>query len=74
VPDLVRDGENGLLRPSGDVSGLAGAVARLKADPGLARRLAENARATVERDFSFAERTKRLMALYEGLISGRRRP
>ncbi len=74
VSDLVRDGENGLLRPSGDVEGLAAAVARLKDEPGLARRLAENGKATVERDFSFAERTKKLMALYEELATGRGRP
>lgn len=46
VVDLVRDGENGLLVPPGDVLALRDALARLAHEEGLARRLGEAARAT----------------------------
>ncbi|MGH7571813.1 MAG: glycosyltransferase [Gemmatimonadota bacterium] len=41
--DAVRDGETGLLVPPGDARALAGAILRLLADDGLARRLTGNA-------------------------------
>jgi glycosyltransferase involved in cell wall biosynthesis len=41
VPELVRDEENGLLVPFGDVPALAGAITRLLDDQRLARSLAE---------------------------------
>jgi glycosyltransferase involved in cell wall biosynthesis len=47
LPDLVREGGNGLLVPFGDVPALAEALARLLADPELAARLGEQGRADV---------------------------
>jgi glycosyltransferase involved in cell wall biosynthesis len=47
VPELVRDGENGLLVPAGDADALAGAIRRLVAEPGLRDQLAGNAAASV---------------------------
>jgi glycosyltransferase involved in cell wall biosynthesis len=43
VPELVRDGENGLLVPPGDAGALAEAIRRVVAEPGLRERLAEAA-------------------------------
>jgi len=49
VPELVRDGENGLLVPVGDADGLAAAIRRLLLDePGLRERLAAAAAPSVE--------------------------
>lgn len=45
VPEAVVNGETGLLVPVGDSFRLAEAIARLIDDPGLRRRLGENARA-----------------------------
>lgn len=42
--DLIRDGENGLLFPYGDVSACAGAIRRLREDTALARELGAQAR------------------------------
>ena len=41
VPELVRDGENGLLVPPGDTTALAAAIRRVVAEPGLRERLAK---------------------------------
>ena len=47
VPELVRDGENGLLVPPGDSAALATAIRRFFADEDLRRRLAEGAPGSV---------------------------
>ena len=48
VPELVRDGENGLLVPAGDADALAAAIRRLIDEPGLRERLAAAAAPSVE--------------------------
>jgi glycosyltransferase involved in cell wall biosynthesis len=48
VPEVVRDGENGLLVPPGDAGALAEAIRRFFGDGELRRRLAEAASASVE--------------------------
>ena len=45
VPEIVRDGVNGLLVPVGDVDAVAGAIARIVGESGLRSRLAAGARA-----------------------------
>jgi glycosyltransferase involved in cell wall biosynthesis len=47
VPEVVRDGENGLLVPPGDAQALAGAVRRFFSDPELAATLAAAAPSSV---------------------------
>ncbi len=44
IPDVVRDGANGVLVPPGDPGALRDAIARLAADPGLRLRLGAAAR------------------------------
>src|SRR5207237_10397606 len=48
IPDLVHDGENGLLVGAGDTRALADALVRILSDRQLAERLAARARASVE--------------------------
>jgi phosphatidylinositol alpha 1,6-mannosyltransferase len=48
VRDHLRDGQNGLTYPEGDVGAMAGAMVRLAEDWGLTQRLARGARRTAE--------------------------
>ena len=48
VPEVVRDGENGLLVPVGDVTALTDAIHRFAADAALRERLRANAARSVE--------------------------
>ena len=47
IPEVVRDGENGLLVPPLDTDGLASAISRLADDSGLRARVAAAAAASV---------------------------
>ena len=49
VPEIVRDGENGLLVPTGDPDALAAAITRYFADADLQQRLRAAATGSVER-------------------------
>jgi glycosyltransferase involved in cell wall biosynthesis len=48
IPDLVTDGENGLLVPPGDESALAEALVRVLSDRALGERLGAAGRISVE--------------------------
>lgn len=72
VPELVRDGADGLLVPPGDPPALAAALRALLADPALARRLGEAGRARVYADYTAAAMARRVGALYERLLAGGR--
>ncbi len=52
IPEAVRDGETGWLVTAGDANALAGAIGEVWRDESRARRIADAARAAVERDFS----------------------
>jgi glycosyltransferase involved in cell wall biosynthesis len=64
--EVVVDGATGLLVPPRDAAALAAAVRRLRADPALARQLAQRARARVEAEFSSAAAARGVMQVYEG--------
>jgi colanic acid/amylovoran biosynthesis glycosyltransferase len=64
IPELVRDGETGLLAPPGDVAGLRAALAAAIDDPDGAAARARAGRALVEREFDLAGSAARLAALF----------
>jgi glycosyltransferase involved in cell wall biosynthesis len=68
LPEVVRDGENGLLIPPQDSAALAQALARLLADQDLAKKLGENARRDVAANFSLERLGRQINEIYEELI------
>lgn len=75
IPDVVRDGRDGLLVEPGDASGLARALGGLLAAPERAARLGAAGRRRVVAAFSPAAEIRRYRRLYSALRAGaRRRP
>jgi len=65
IPEAVRDGATGRLVPPGDAPALAAALGALLDDPDEARRLADGARALIEREFDVVATSRRLLDLLE---------
>jgi colanic acid/amylovoran biosynthesis glycosyltransferase len=63
IPELVRDGETGLLVPPDDPGALAAALERLAHDDALRLRLGRQARALVERQHEQRANTRHLLEL-----------
>jgi len=73
-PELVVDGESGILVPPRDPSAMAAAVRRLLTDPTLAALLARGGRERVEKGFSSEIRLDRIESLYYRLTEEKGRP
>jgi glycosyltransferase involved in cell wall biosynthesis len=68
VPRLVQDGVNGLLVSAGSGEELTRALARICADAGLREQFRQAGRRTVETQYSFAVRMRKVGALYDQLL------
>ena len=68
VPDLIRDGETGLLVPVGDPHGLTEALSRLLRDGTLRRRLGDAAKARHSENFSLDAYAPTLAALWKRVL------
>jgi glycosyltransferase involved in cell wall biosynthesis len=64
IPDILVDGEQGLVVPVGDDHALAAALERLLRDPGLRRHLGENALARFREKLDFEPYMARLTACW----------
>ncbi len=65
TPELVADGETGLLVPPRDVAALTAALKRVLDDEGLRRRLGEAGRRRVAERFSSEAMTRDVLAVYD---------
>lgn len=65
IPELVIDGETGLLAPSHDPERLAATIVAIADDPELARRLTSAARRHVEANFDSQTNGHRMARLFE---------
>ncbi len=66
IPELIRDGDTGLLIPPGDARALADALLRVQRDPQAALDMARRGRAHVEAEFDLAVNAARQLALFAG--------
>jgi glycosyltransferase involved in cell wall biosynthesis len=72
LPEIVRDGETGLLVRPGDPADLARAIAELAADPASARRMGHAAAEELPQRFSPARLAESVQALYDELLGATR--
>lgn len=68
IPGVIDDGRDGLLVPFGDVSALAGAIARLLDDREQARRFGRAGHDKVLRDLTWEQMYDRARAVYAELV------
>ena len=71
IPEIVLDGETGLLVPPDDPQRLAAALDDLLSDPGRARALGEAGRERAHASFSVERMATRTIAVYERVLSRR---
>jgi starch synthase len=71
IPEVVVDGETGLLVPPDDPAALAAAVNSLVADPDRAAAMGLDGRARAVADFDWASIAEQTVALYEALTGSR---
>jgi glycosyltransferase involved in cell wall biosynthesis len=69
IPEVVQDGETGLLARAGDPEDLASAIARLLQDPALRDRLIATGSARVRDTHSAAAASRRFLALYDAIAA-----
>ena len=70
IPELITDGENGLLVPEKDASALADALERLMADRALAERLGRASRVTIQQGNEAADSVARLGRMFRAILGG----
>ena len=73
TPEIIRDGQNGLLVPPSDPTALKAALTKLLDDPALANGLGASARRSVEERFSMARMVSSTEALYTDLLARKQR-
>jgi glycosyltransferase involved in cell wall biosynthesis len=71
TPDIVADGESGLLIPAGEPLALRRALLALLGDSALRERLGKSGRAQVSGAYALPTTARRLRALYDQLIAAR---
>ena len=69
IPEIVRDGVNGLLVEPDDARAVADAVVRLREDHELAARISAQARATVERELDGERLAGTLQTLFREVVA-----
>jgi glycosyltransferase involved in cell wall biosynthesis len=74
IPELIRDGIDGLLTPASDLDGLVEALARLMDDGELREKLAKNGRARVLEFYDLERNVGELAAIFAERIPARGTP
>jgi glycosyltransferase involved in cell wall biosynthesis len=69
VPDVIEDGQDGVLVDYGDETGLAMAIEGLLADPESCRAMGQRGRAKVETHYTWDQIYCGLAAVYQELVN-----
>jgi glycosyltransferase involved in cell wall biosynthesis len=67
-PELVVDGDSGLVVPVRDAAAIATAIEKLYRDPELRRRMGDSARRRIGTDFRNEDTVRKTIALYQELV------
>jgi glycosyltransferase involved in cell wall biosynthesis len=70
MPEIVREGETGILVRPEDPRDLAGAMLELLRDPGRRRTMGDAGRRRVETHFGLPQRIHRLQTIYDQVLGG----
>jgi glycosyltransferase involved in cell wall biosynthesis len=73
VPEMIRDGVDGLLCPPRDPQALADKIAKLAGDANLRKQMTDRAYDRVTSEFSFERRMERVLDLYRRVLGGSQR-
>jgi colanic acid/amylovoran biosynthesis glycosyltransferase len=73
IPEVLREGETGLLVPQRNPAALAGAISRLTGDSTLRIRLADRARRLIEADFNIRDNAAHLREIFAGSAESSRK-
>ena len=73
IPDVVVEGETGLLVPPRDVEAMAAALRRMLTDEALRRRMGQAGKERADREFSAERYVADVRALYERVLERRKR-
>ena len=71
IPELVRDGETGILVDEADVDGLTDAIETLSVDAALRSGMGRNGGAVVAAEFDMSELNRRLLRRFQELSAAR---
>ncbi len=74
IPELIEDGESGLLAPAGDIDSLVARLRELISQPDLRNRLARAGRAKVESEFDLNREAAWLARLFSERMRGESPP
>jgi colanic acid/amylovoran biosynthesis glycosyltransferase len=67
IPELVADGESGILVPTADSTAIAIALLRFYEDSSLRTRVAQKARKRIEEEYTITGRSEALLRLFTGV-------
>lgn len=71
VPEVIRDGVNGILVKAGDPGDLAQAIIRLLQDPAAARKMGAAGKAIANAEYSVETMCQRMFQLYQDMLQQR---
>jgi glycosyltransferase involved in cell wall biosynthesis len=69
IPELVLDGETGILVPANDIANMANALETLYNNPELRRSMGKRGKQWVEQEFTLKKNGKKLVVLFEKLAN-----